>query len=189
MVRTPNRGSDAAQEQHSTELSSQTSVPETPGRSKRLEDIERGLQDRQTQSPNGTSQSPYESPTLGMRRSLTLQSPLPSSQTSTYSADVEEGLSPVNPPNQPYSFLGLYNSPVGSPVTPQKRRRQLDDDEHENYSVLLTPPETIHRLGAAAGTNVSLSQRPDPVTPTKNKGKARAFESVAIRAPLNEVCT
>lgn len=179
-----NQPSNTSQQQR-TEHRSQNSVPETPGRSKRLEDIERGLQERSTNQSSsgalGSSQSSNESPTSSIQRSLAHQPPVPSLQTRTPSVEWEE-LPPTTPTNPPYSFLGLYSSSVASPVTPQERRRQLEPDEPEN-SILLTPPDTIHRPGPAAST--SIGEIPHPITPTKNKGKERAFDSVSSQNEEN----
>jgi len=168
--------------QQRTEHRSQNSAPETPGRSKRLEDIERGLQERHPNQP--PSQSSNGSPTSGIQRSLAPRPPVPSLQTRSPSVDWEEELPPTTPTHPRYSFLGLYSPSAASPATPQKRRRQLEPDDSEN-SILLTPPDTIHRPGPAAST--SISQRPHPITPTKNKGKGRAFDSVSSHTSQNEV--
>ncbi|KAL4074243.1 hypothetical protein J3A83DRAFT_4234637 [Scleroderma citrinum] len=144
-------------------------ISESPTRSKRLEDIQRGLQERHA------SQSSSET---------AVQSPGSSPHAPTGSIDWEQEPPSATPTHRPYSFLGLYSPSVGSPVedgaspvTPQKRRRHLDDDDDDDedeHSILLTPPETVHRPGVAS---TSFSGRPDPVTPTRNKGKERAFDS------------
>ncbi|KAF8549228.1 hypothetical protein OG21DRAFT_1525954 [Imleria badia] len=153
---------------------------DTLSKKARLEAIQAGLRARtENQSPNQPAQPtvPDQADALPFTNGVEAESP--ASDTTT-----EVGQE-VEPPPVRYSFLGLppsQGSESGAVLrTPKKRPSSILDGKQGLFgssSALLTPPQTIkqtHRTEAfGPSASAGGSSRPEPVTPTRNKGKERA---------------
>ncbi|KAI6121408.1 hypothetical protein F5141DRAFT_1089955 [Pisolithus sp. B1] len=137
--------------------------------SKRLRDIEKGLQERHE---NRIVTADHSS-TAG--EELPVQQALPPSLTSGSSSSTnQERELPPSPPKQVprRSFLGL-DSPV---MTPAEVPGSLGS------SMLLTPPKTVHR-STSGFVFVDVGE---PISPTANKGKGRAVDDSIGGSTENE---
>lgn len=172
---------------------SQTSTTslDTPSKRQRMEAIQAGLRargkdDAASQPQPTTSEHQDALPfTNGVEPNQAGSAPSPASNTDTEVAEVE------HPPAR-YSFLGLplsQESEAGAaPSTPKKRSFCVADvGNHASCShssggtssALLTPPQSIQQHANRTesfgpGVNGSANSRPEPVTPTRSKGKERA---------------
>ncbi|KIJ06277.1 hypothetical protein PAXINDRAFT_182716 [Paxillus involutus ATCC 200175] len=104
--------------------------------------------------------------------------------------------SDVSPTRKNFSFLGLeytpelkastIEDPEGHPTTPKKPRLIPSTEEilpatgaaSAGVSLLLTPPETTRPATHRQPGEREQETRPQPVTPTKRKGKAREYAQV-----------
>ncbi|KAI6110559.1 hypothetical protein EDD16DRAFT_1234775 [Pisolithus croceorrhizus] len=154
--------------------------PQSP-MSKRLRDIEKGLQERHE---NRIVTADHSS-TVG--EELPVQQALPLSLTSgsSSSTDQERELPPSPPKQVPRrSFLGL-DSPV---MTPAEVPAVPDSPPSQNRSsglgssMLLTPPKTVHR-STSGFVFVDVGE---PISPTANKGKGRAVDDSIGGSTENE---
>ncbi|KAI6169482.1 hypothetical protein EDD17DRAFT_12658 [Pisolithus thermaeus] len=154
--------------------------PQSP-MSKRLRDIEKGLQERHE---NRIVTADHSS-TAG--EELPVQQALPPSLTSGSSSSTnQERELPPSPPKQVprRSFLGL-DSPV---MTPAEVPAVPDSPPSQNRSsglgssMLLTPPKTVHR-STSGFVFVDVGE---PISPTANKGKGRAVDDSIGGSTENE---
>ncbi|KAI6045971.1 hypothetical protein EDC04DRAFT_1857678 [Pisolithus marmoratus] len=147
--------------------------PQSP-KSRRLREIEKGLQERHENRVDTTDHSIYEPPTVG-EESPVLQGRSLLLTGSSPSVIQERELPPSPPKHMPRrSFLGL-DSPVMAPAevatvpaSPPSQNRPSD----VRNSMLLTPPKTVHRP-AVGSIFVDVGEL---VSPTANKGKGRAVD-------------
>jgi hypothetical protein len=175
---TPLQSTPAKRKHHAPQTPSST-----PSKKARIAAIEAGLRDRlQDESPHHPPPAPEQHDALPFTHGVEPhQAPSPASETAT---DVEQ----EEPPRARYSFLGLsptQESESGAgPSTPRKRpsivdeKQDLFDHYETSSSALLTPPQSMKthagRIEAYAPSASGSSSRPEPVTPTRHKGKERA---------------
>lgn len=142
--------------------------------SKRLRDIEKGLQERHESRIVAADRPVFEPPTVGDESPA--QQALPLSLAGSSSSTNQERELPPSPPKQVprRSLLGLdLDSPV---MTPAEVPAVSDSPPSQNRSsgvgssMLLTPPKTVHR----STSGFVLVDVGEPTSPTANKGKGRA---------------
>ncbi|KAI6000692.1 hypothetical protein EDD15DRAFT_2362183 [Pisolithus albus] len=150
--------------------------PQSP-MSKRLRDIEKGLQERNENRIGAADHPVYEpSPTVGEESPV--QQALPLSLAGSSSSTNQEREPPPSPPKHVprRSLLGLdLDSPVMAPAevpavsdSPPSQHRSSG----VGSSMLLTPPKTVHR-STSGFVFVDVGE---PTSPTANKGKGRAVD-------------
>ncbi|KAH7888494.1 hypothetical protein F5I97DRAFT_1827924 [Phlebopus sp. FC_14] len=144
-----------------------------------------------TAAPSAETSSAYAQSRAG---TATAPSQVNSLSQASTEIDWNAELPPATPTRKHYSFLGLDPSPEPIPSvlgqstsvvvqpepstpsrSPKKRRLSLTDDGGEPQpGMLLTPPQTTHRPHAHEEDN---ELWPEPVTPTRRKGKQRSNDS------------
>ncbi|KAF8844503.1 hypothetical protein BDN67DRAFT_962867 [Paxillus ammoniavirescens] len=176
-----------------------TSQTETPRSAKRLEDINAGLRQRkltQSQSPSRAGPSkqhvePISGPPLPTFSAK--DAPTRPASPAVTEVDHESDVPPKN-----FSFLGLeytpevktstIEDPEGHPTTPKKPRLIPSTEEilpaagaaSAGASLLLTPPETTRPATHRQPGERKQETRPQPVTPTKRKGKGKELEYAQV---------
>lgn len=150
----------------------------SPDKKRRLEHIEAGLRARHQDLTPSQPQllTPEQDDVLQFTDGLQLEPVASASASNRTATDVHQE---AKPPRERYSFLGLSPSqssePDAVPSTPKKPPSSTVYGGTSS-SALLTPPRSAakpNRVEAFPPT-ASSSSRPEPVTPTRSKGKERA---------------
>lgn len=166
---------------------------DTPSKRARFAAIAAGLQARdEDESPSQSRlQAVFQEEsgalpfTHGGQQNQVASAPSPGSEADT---DVDDLGSPPR-----YSFLGLDPSQGSAPSTPKKRPSIIAVVKSEHYglrggasSTLLTPPQSVRHNANRIEAFVPVvdgigNSRPEPVTPTRHKGKERALPQLDSR--------
>lgn len=150
----------------------------SPDKKRRLEHIEAGLRARhQDLTPSQPLlPTPEQDDVLQFTDGLQRE---PVASASTFNRTATDVQREAKPPRERYSFLGLSPSqssePDAVPSTPKKPPSSTVYGGTSS-SALLTPPRSAakpNRVETFPPT-ASSSSRPEPVTPTRSKGKERA---------------
>ncbi|KAF9233325.1 hypothetical protein BU15DRAFT_66675 [Melanogaster broomeanus] len=194
----PSRWPNTPEPNSQKNFTSSPSILETPGKKKRLQDIEAGLRSakgQRTPLTRNESQTPVHA-----RSSFSAQTALPRHLHLHHRVYTPEKLlfllcpPPTRPRKQARRLTGTESSrmrrlhiqdsnvPVVEPSTPKNRRlspllNANGNGMEDPSSLLLTPPQTTQRRTRPAQAypyEPSGSTRPEPSTPTGHEGKERA---------------